>query len=246
VLGFGAEAIDAQRVRLIGLDRAGLGLSDPAADRTFRDWADDVRDFIDACGLNRPPIVGFSQGAPFALACATAGTVSAVAIVSGTDELAAPHFADLLPLGLRELVQRVTADPDGAAALFATMTAATMHQMVIDGAADADREVFDDAEFDRVYRAALEEGFARGAGSYARDTVLAMSPWPFALDTIAVPVDLWYGALDASPVHSPDFGKSLAERIPTARRKVIDSAGGALLWTHAAEILGQLLKRKPS
>ena len=241
VLGFGADVVDALRVRLIGLDRAGLGASDPAPHRTFDDWTDDVRAVVELRGLGHPPMVGFSQGAPFALACASARVIPAVAIVSGTDELAAPHLAELLPLGLRELLQRVTAEPDEGAVLFATMTAATLHQMVLDGSADLDRDVFDDADFHRLYRAALDEGFARGADSYARDTVLAMSPWPFALDTIAVPADLWYGTLDASPVHSPDFGASLAQRIPTARRVVIDTAGGALLWTHAAAILSQLL-----
>ena len=60
--------------------------------------------------------------------------------------------------------------------------------------------------------------------------------------TVRVPVDLWYGAQDTSPVHSPDFGAFLSDRIPGARRHVISSAGGALLWTHAETILRTLLQ----
>ena len=68
-----------------------------------------------------------------------------------------------------------------------------------------------------------------------------MARWPFAPEDIEVPVHLWYGARDTSPVHSPDFGASLAERIPGAERHLEPGAGGALLWTHAERILRGVL-----
>ena len=70
-----------------------------------------------------------------------------------------------------------------------------------------------------------------------------MAPWPFNLAHMSVPVGLWYGGQDSSPVHSPDFGASLADRIPTAQRHLLPDAGGALLWTHAEAILRSLLAR---
>jgi pimeloyl-ACP methyl ester carboxylesterase len=90
---------------------------------------------------------------------------------------------------------------------------------------------------------ALAEGFAQGPDGYARDTVLAMSRWPFDLAGIIVPVDLWYGEQDTSTVHSPDLGASLVRRIPAARLHVLPDAGGALLWTHAGVVLRSLLER---
>ena len=68
-----------------------------------------------------------------------------------------------------------------------------------------------------------------------------MGRWPFDLADIRVPVDLWYGGLDASPVHSPDHGAELARRIPAARRHLLPEAGGSLLWTHAEEIVASLV-----
>ncbi|MFT3770735.1 MAG: hypothetical protein QM820_35375 [Minicystis sp.] len=53
----------------------------------------------------------------------------------------------------------------------------------------------------------------------------------------------WYGALDTSLVHSPDFGASLAGRLLGAQRRVLAEAGGAILWTHAEDILRSLLDR---
>jgi hypothetical protein len=53
-------------------------------------------------------------------------------------------------------------------------------------------------------------------------------------------VDLWYGAQDTSPVHSPDFGATLAARLPRATRTVDPGEGGSILWTRARDILARL------
>lgn len=238
-LGFGAGALDALGVRLVSFDRPGLGLSTSLPGRSFRDFTADVDEFAALRGLGRPAMVGNSQGAPFALACAATGISGALAIVAGADEVAAPWFADTLPDQLRGLVDLTASDPDEAERFFATLDADTMWQMVIDSSPESDLAVYRDATFERVYRRCMREAFAQGPAGYARDTTLAMGRWPFDLTTIDVPVDLWYGEQDTS--HSPDLGSSLAARIPEARRHILPGIGGAVLWTHAETILGTLL-----
>jgi pimeloyl-ACP methyl ester carboxylesterase len=220
-----------------------LGASDPAPARSLSDWGADLSELARARRLDGPAVVGFSQGAPFALAAAASGVVTAAAIVSGTDELAHPSLTGVLDPGVRQLVELAVADPDRAEATFATMDAQTMRDMVMAMSGDADRAVYAEASFARAYRRALDEAFVQGPGGYARDTLLAMSPWPFDVASIVVPLDLWYGALDASPVHSPDLGATLAGRIAGVRRHVVDDAGGALLWTHGEQVLGELVLR---
>lgn len=238
-LGFGADALEALGVRLISLDRPGLGASTPQPGKSFRDFAADVDEFAALRGLGRPAMVGNSQGAPFALACAADGISGALAIVSGADEVAAPWFADALPEQLRRLVDLTASDPDEAERFFATLDADTMWQMVIDSSPASDLAVYRDPTFERIYRRCLREAFTSGPAGYARDTVLAMGRWPFDLTTISVPVDLWYGEQDTS--HSPDLGSSLADRIPEARRHIVPGIGGAVLWTRAETILRTLL-----
>jgi pimeloyl-ACP methyl ester carboxylesterase len=243
-LGFGTDVVGELRVRLMSVDRPGLGASDPAPGRTLLDFASDVERLAAARGLTGLRAVGFSQGAPFALACAAAGVVSAMALVSGGDELANPIFGESLVPDVRRLVDAVAADPVAAEASFAGFgSAQVMWEMVIGMSGAADREVYTSPDFARAYRRALDEGFAQGPAGYARDTVLAMSRWPFDPAEIDVPVDLWYGGQDTSPVHSPDFGESLARRIPGAVRHFLPEAGGAVLWTNAGEILRTLLAR---
>ncbi|MBF6330229.1 alpha/beta fold hydrolase [Nocardia transvalensis] len=235
-LGFGVEVLDELGVRLISVDRPGLGSSTPAPGRTLLDWADDIRDL----GLSGAAVVGFSQGAPFALACAAQGLTSAVAIVSGGDELACPAFA-LTPEG-RQLVDLVADEPARAEAEFADFgSAETLWRLSIEGSPEVDRQIYLQPPFEKAFRHALEEGFTQGSAGYARDTVLHMAPWPFRVEDLTARVHLWYGGLDTNPTHSPDHGATLATRIPHATRHLIPDAGGALLWTHASEILHTLL-----
>lgn len=243
-LGFGGEVVDQLGIRLISVDRPGLGASDPAPGRTLDDWAQDVRHLAAARGLSSMAVVGYSQGAPFALACAAAGIVTGAAVVAGTDELANPVFQETLTPEVRRMVTSVAADPAGAEAFFRGFgRAEALWELVLAVSSDEDRSVYTEPEFARAYRGAMAEAFAQGPDGYARDTVLAMSRWPFDPAAITIPVDLWYGARDTSTVHSPDLGATLARRIPSARRHVLPDAGGALLWTHAEVVLRALLER---
>ncbi len=239
-LGIGAGAVENEGVRLVSMDRPGLGVSTPAPDRTFADFVDDVSELTGLLGLGPlPAMLGNSQGAPFALACAAAGVVSALALVSPADEVAAPEIASALPDDLRGLVARVAEDPVGAEKVFAGFDADAMRRMVLAGSPASDLVVYEDPGFAAAYGRALDEAFSQGAAAgYARDTVLAMGRWPIDLGAITVPVEVWYGEEDVS--HSPDLGLRLVSRIPGARRTVVPGVGGALLWATAEPILASL------
>jgi pimeloyl-ACP methyl ester carboxylesterase len=164
-------------------------------------------------------------------------------VVSGTDELAGPALRGMLPPELGQQLDLAAADPPAAEAMFRGMTAAMLIAMV-DGSPAVDLLVYRDPAFAATFAAALDEGFVQGPNGFARDALLAMQRWPFEPAEIRVPVHLWYGRLDGSPFHSADFGASLARRIPGAACTVIEGAGGAILWTHGAEILAALLEAR--
>lgn len=235
-LGFGSGVPARSGVRLVSVERPGSGESTGMPGRTLLDWADDIGqlDFAD------PAVVGFSQGAPFALALAARGVTSSVAIVSGGDELAYPGTT--LPAEVRRLVELVAADPAGAEREFARFgSAETLWQLSIEGSSRADREIYLRPEFARAFRRALDAGFAHGSAGYARDTVLHFARWPFRVEELTARVHLWYGGQDGNPTHSPDHGATLAGRIPNATRHYLPDSGAALLWTHGYEILEQIL-----
>lgn len=241
-LGFGGDIVEELGVRLISVDRPGLGASDPAPGRTLTDWAQDIEQFARLKELPSLAVVAYSQGAPFGIACAQSNIVEALAIVCGTDELAHPSFADELAPDIRRIVANIAADPTAAEAFFRGFPGADfMWEMILRMNGSEDLIVYTEPAFERAFRRAMTEAFSQGAAGYATDCLLAMSRWPFDLGAIRVPVDIWYGALDKSPVHSPDFGVRLAQRIPSARRHFLPDAGGAMLWTHSRDILCALL-----
>lgn len=239
-LGFGGDAARALGLRVLCVDRAGLGRSQPDAQKSFDSWAGDVRAVLAAERIERPAVVGFSQGAPFALALAAADLASVVALVAGQDELAHPAARGSLHPDVARMIDAIAADRAGFEASFASMVDADgLFERVLDMSGPADRARYAEPAFAAAWLRCLREGFAQGPAGYVRDVTLAMGRWPWSEDAIRAPVRLWYGRLDTSPVHSPDHGAALATRL-RAERRVLDDEGGSLLWTRAHEILAAL------
>jgi pimeloyl-ACP methyl ester carboxylesterase len=240
-LGFGTHLVDQLGLRLVAVDRPGLGGSDPAPGRTLTSWADDVEQLIAAQRFSEPRAVAYSMGGPFALAVAAAGHVRRLALVAAQDDFAHEPTLALLPEPVAGMVRATIDDPDATEAQFAGQADADgLREMVLTTSSEPDRAIYATEPFASAYAQAVAEGFAQGAGGYARDLALAAGRWPFAVEDVEIPVDLWYGTEDASPVHSPDLGDTLARRLPRARRHVFDDAGGSILWTHAEPILTTL------
>src|SRR5215831_6537705 len=58
------------RVRLLTVDRSGIGGSDVLPRRTLADWPADVVELADALGVDAFAVTGWSAGGPYAAACA--------------------------------------------------------------------------------------------------------------------------------------------------------------------------------
>src|ERR1700754_4014508 len=80
-------------VRLIGIDRPGIGSSTPHQYRNVLEFADDLRTIADPLGIHKGAVVGLSGGGPYTLVCAAAmpdrvvvaGVVGGVAPTIGAD-----------------------------------------------------------------------------------------------------------------------------------------------------------------
>ena len=80
-------------IRLIGIDRPGIGSSTPHQYDNVFEFADDLRTIADTLGIDKMAVVGLSGGGPYTLACAAAmpervvaaGVVGGVAPASGPD-----------------------------------------------------------------------------------------------------------------------------------------------------------------
>ena len=82
----------------------------------------------------------------------------------------------------------------------------------------------------------------QGPAGWYDDDVAFTRPWGFELESIRVPVDLWYGAEDVLVPAS--HGRYLAEHIPTGELTVVPGRGHRL-DDEMPEILGRLLRQVP-
>jgi len=222
-------------VRLIAVDRPGYGSSD--ADRTGDDntLAADVVAVADALGIERFGVLGWSSGASAALALA-AGHPHRVAVAGVADGLV-PIEADDDP-DVRAALDPVIASrtdvlhdmtPDEFATAVAPLVAVPAMSLelaceqIVEGK-DADyRRDLDavDGLHDQL-AIALVEAVRHGLSGVEHDMRSMVSPWPFDLAAITVPVLLWYGTRDV--MFGPAAGRWLADRIPTAQLDVVEAS----------------------
>lgn len=244
-MSFGATVLEEKGVRVLTMDRPGMGQSTFDAHRTLMSTAADYRAFMsEAVPSGGPPmpVIAHSQGAMFGVAIALSGGASSLTLVSPADEVMHPVIHRMLPPEAAHLPDLVRSAPNRARQVLGSFTPAAMEEMVLAGAHRQDRDAYQDPYFLSRYRAALDEGFANDGAAYVQDTFMAMQRWGVDLSEVTCPVDIFFGGQDEG--HSPDLGETLATRFPVARRTVMAEAGGALLWTHAELILEQVLARR--
>src|SRR5215210_5652350 len=84
-----------RQIRLIGVDRPGIGSSTPFQYDTVSAFADDLRTIADTLGIDKFQVIGLSGGGPYTLACAAAmpdrvvaaGVLGGVAPARGPDAI---------------------------------------------------------------------------------------------------------------------------------------------------------------
>jgi pimeloyl-ACP methyl ester carboxylesterase len=234
-------------VRLITVDRAGIGQSDPDPAKTLLSSAEDLRAVADKLALERFAVLGHSGGGPYALACARAmpERVTRLAVACGFAPFDRPHsysgmssrmrgFAKLLRAApwlagafMRGTPGRYRKDPDKAfAQQFGELS-------------DADRTTLED---DRLRQSLLDSAVEALAGGHrgvaAESRLLFVRPWGFSPADLDCHVDLWYGGADT--IVPADMGRYLAQVIPDSRLTLLAEEGHTLYLTHWSEILRSL------
>jgi pimeloyl-ACP methyl ester carboxylesterase len=182
----GDEAAKATGVRVIALDRPGMGLSDFQPERSFLDWPEDVSQVADALGLERFAVLGISGGSPYAAVCAWTlpQRLTSAGIVSGISPLDVPGATHGMSRQNRLLLQKVGHLPV-LPRLLMGMAAAQARRP--DRAPEQGRRAFaavdqpylDRPELREALAATLAEAFRRGGRGPAWELRLYTRPWRF-------------------------------------------------------------------
>jgi pimeloyl-ACP methyl ester carboxylesterase len=241
------HATAALGVRLITVDRAGIGRSDPDPAKTLLSAAEDVGALAEELGLERFAVLGHSGGGPYALACAWAfpERVSRVGIASGFAPFDRPDPYAGMSARMRGFVKLLRRAP-WLAGVFMRRAASGYRK---DPAKAFAQQFGELSEPDRSTLAAprlrqnlLESAVEALAGGYqgaaTESQLLFVRPWGFSPTQVTCPVELWYGAADT--IVPQEMGVYLHDTLPDARLTVLPDAGHTLYLTHWAEILRSL------
>ncbi len=228
-------------VRLITIDRPGCGRSDPDPDLSVLTFSDDYAELHGLLGLPPCPIVGWSGGGPYALACAVRnpGLVSSVGLAASM----APaeqfgegweddrRIADLLRLdraaGVAAIAARYAGLDDDPALAFADW----------DDPKDPDVRLLAIPEVREPILQMVREGVRQGLVGVVADDAATYGPWGFSAADVTQEVGVWLGSENRVCRSDAEY---LAATIPRATYVVYPGDGHLVPLSRWAEMLAWL------
>ena len=208
------DAAVEHNVYLIAPDRPGIGYSTRVQLSSVCDYAPELTATADALGIDSFSIVGYSGGAPYALAAAHAwlaehhrAIARAALNVANRTARIAPRIAfrsALAELSVTDRdVMRQFASPEAALALFT-------------------------------------QAFLSGPDGVIDDYLVTARPWSFRVEEVTAPVHLWHGTDD--PLVPFAHSEALMERLPRAELRAWPGEGHLAIIPHVGDVLSGLAR----
>jgi pimeloyl-ACP methyl ester carboxylesterase len=216
-------------LRIIGIDRPGIGSSTPHLYPRLVDWAGDLEVLCDALAIDTLRLIGLSGGGPYVLAAGAAlgHRVEGIAVLGGVAPVLGP---DAAAGGLIQLAKwlspllRAGRVPLGIALTQLIRLARPVAGPGLDLYAavqpPGDKNLLARPEFKAMFLDDLLNGSRFQTSAPINDLILFTRDWGFALADVQVPVRWWHGDDDhIVPFH---HGAHVVDRLPDARMTVID------------------------
>ncbi|OKH83105.1 alpha/beta hydrolase [Mycobacterium sp. ST-F2] len=212
-----------KNIRLIGIDRPGIGSSTPYQYENVLGFTDDLRTIADTLGINRFAVIGLSGGGPYTLATAAAmpDRVVMAAVLGGVAPLIGE---DGISSGLMELAKIVRPVIEVADTPIRWVAGSLIKLIGPFGSPaldlyarispDGDRNLLSRPEFKAMFLDDLLNGSRKQLAAPFADIVVFARDWGFRLEDIKVPVRWWHG--DADHIVPYAHGEHAVARIADA------------------------------
>jgi len=241
-----------RNVRLIAIERPGVGSSTRHLYGSLLDWARDVEDFAARFELERFAIVGLSGGGPYVLACAAwmPDRVVAGAVLGG---VAPTDGNEASPGGIVGLAKRLApvlsllreplAHGLWLTARLLRPVASQAFDLYMRISPEGDRRIFADPAMKEMFLDDLLRGSRRQLHAPVYDLVLFTRPWGSSLRDLVVPIEFWHG--DVDNIVPLAHGQRLAALVPGSELNIREGRSHLGGFDAAAEVLDALLAHWP-
>jgi pimeloyl-ACP methyl ester carboxylesterase len=244
----GHQAAIDSNLRLIALERPGIGLSSPQPGLRLVDWPDVVEAAADALTLDHYSVLGISGGGPYALACAfrAAPRLRAVGVCCGAPPLCEYVTNRELPAIFRLLMAIERTLPVLLLPGFAVFRAAVglCPPAVLVRLGDLLLSPNESESLQRKGRSQLmlenlRASLQQGSDGLIRDARRIYYPWGFQPEEVRWPVEFWHGGRDT--VIPVDLIRRYAAELPCGKLHLLPDEGHfSLPFDNAGIILARL------
>ncbi|CAN5361367.1 alpha/beta hydrolase [soil metagenome] len=236
-------------LRIVGVDRPGIGSSTPHLYPELLDWTHDLVMLLDALAIEDVRVIGLSGGGPYALAAGAAlpdrvcgvGVLGGVAPTRGPDAAAggviqlAVRLAPLIALARVPMGMALTAGirlvkplAGPGLDLYAALQPA------------GDKKLLGRPEFKAMFLDDLLNGSRFQTSAPLNDLVLFTRDWGFGPSDVSAPVVWWHG--DADHIVPFAHGEHMVARLPHAELRVIDGESHLGGLGIAEEVIASMMK----
>ena len=242
----------AHDLRIIGVDRPGIGSSTPHLYPAIGDWTGDLELLLDALAIDTCRLVGLSGGGPYVLAAGAhlPSRVHGVGVLGGVVPTTGPDAAEggiiQLAVHLAPLLQ-VARVPLGVALTQAIRLVKPFAGTGLDLYAafqpPGDKNLLSRPEFKAMFLDDLLNGSRFQTSAPINDLLLFTREWGFTAADVTVPVRWWHGDED----HIVPFrhGRHLVDRLPDATLTTIDGESHLGGLGIAEDVLSTLMELGP-
>jgi len=230
-------------LRLVAVDRPGVGGSTPNRHRSVSSITEDVCQLLDGLGLQQAGLLGVSSGGAYAAVVASRlpERVTHLALVSslcppGTGWRESPSLRLLGWLARFTLLHLWL-----GAALMAFLVRRQGARLFREGArSPSDQRAMALPHHPEILRRAWVEGTRQGAIQVARDAQLVLQPWGVALPSPDCPIDIWHGLED--PTVPPSAARWYEATFPAATLHLLADEGHSLMVCRQEEVLSRFVE----
>ncbi len=234
-------------VRVVAIDRPGVGQSTHRPGRILKDWAGDVAQLADHLQLQRFHMLGYSGGGAYALVAAAAlphrvARVALVGAVAPPEGRSIDDGSGIAPRLGFELVKYA-----GIVAEIGFTVANRVLSILPDvalavGTAEmcaADRKLLRTPAVRENRVSTYREAARNGPSGAVLDVALVAANWGLRLDDVTTPTTVWAGADDNFVPLAQT--RHLVDALPDARLMLLPHTGHTLLFSHAPQIFADLV-----